>query len=121
MTQAAAGQVIADALQQGGDLVGVRFASTEDDEAPDPWTLPPSRNRPEKPVKGPLPSSIEIVRANLPQPQQSHMDQQLRSTFQTAFVRMWRRVCELRQTRTLFAHKKRKRPPVEGVRISVTY
>ncbi|MFN7924868.1 MAG: DEAD/DEAH box helicase family protein [Bryobacteraceae bacterium] len=65
MTRAAADRVIADALQQGGDLVGVRFASTEDDEAPDPWTLPPSRKRPEKPVKGPLPSSVEIVRANL--------------------------------------------------------
>jgi len=65
MTQAAADRLISDALQQGGDLVGVRFASTEDDEAPDPWTLPPSRKRPEKPTKGPLPASVEIVRANL--------------------------------------------------------
>lgn len=65
MTQAAADRLISDALEQGGDLVGVRFASTEDDEAPDPWTLPPSRKRPEMPVKGPMPSSVEIVRANL--------------------------------------------------------
>lgn len=59
MTQAAAARVIADALQQGGDFVRVRFASTEDDEALDRWTLPPSRKRPEKPMKGPLPSSVE--------------------------------------------------------------
>jgi superfamily II DNA or RNA helicase len=65
MTQAAAERLISDALQQGGDLIGVRFSSTEEDEAPDPWTLPPWRKRPEKPVKGPLPASIEIVRANL--------------------------------------------------------
>jgi hypothetical protein len=61
MTQAAADRLISDALQQGGDLVGVRFASTEDDEAPDPWTLPPSRKRPEKPMEGPMPASVEIV------------------------------------------------------------
>ncbi len=65
ITQAAADRLISDALQQGGDLVGVRFASTEDDEAPDPWTLPPLRKRHEKPLKGPLPASIEIVRSNL--------------------------------------------------------
>jgi hypothetical protein len=52
-------------LQQGGDLIGVRFASIEDDEMPDPWTLPPSRKRPEKPIKGPLPAAVEIVRATL--------------------------------------------------------
>jgi hypothetical protein len=65
MTQAAADRLISDALQLGGDLVGVRFASTEDDEAPDPWTLPPSRKRPEMPIEGKMPASVEVVRANL--------------------------------------------------------
>lgn len=65
MTQGLAERLISDALQHGGDLIGVRFASTEDEESPDPWTLPPSRKRPEKPVNGALPASIEIVRANL--------------------------------------------------------
>ena len=65
MMQTAADRLISDALQQSGDLIGVRLASTEDDEAPDPWTLPPSRKRPEKPMKGPMPASVEIVRANL--------------------------------------------------------
>ena len=64
ITQASVERLIADALQQGGDLIGVRFASTEDDEAPDPWTLPPSRRRQEKPIKA-LPTAMEIVRANL--------------------------------------------------------
>ena len=65
MTQAAAERLISDALQQGGDLIGIRFSSTEDDEDPDPWTLPPSRRRPEKPIKGSSPAVVEIVRANL--------------------------------------------------------
>lgn len=65
MTQTAAERLISDALQQGNDLIGVRFASTDDDGAPDPWTLPPSRRQPQRPIKGPLPPSAEIVRANL--------------------------------------------------------
>jgi superfamily II DNA or RNA helicase len=65
MAQAAAERLISEAVQQGGDLIGVRIASTEDGESPDPWTLPPSRRRPEKPIQGPLPASVEIVRANL--------------------------------------------------------
>src|ERR1700719_1640565 len=47
MTQAAAERLISEALQQGGDLIGVRFASVEDREEPDPWTLAPSRKRPD--------------------------------------------------------------------------
>ena len=65
ITQATAERLISEALQQGGDLIGVRFASVEDDDEPDPWTLPPSRKRPDKPIKGPLPASVEIVRSNL--------------------------------------------------------
>jgi hypothetical protein len=61
VTQACAEQLIAEALRQGGDLVGVRFSSTEDDQAPDPWTLPPSRRRPEKQFQGPMPAAVEIV------------------------------------------------------------
>jgi hypothetical protein len=58
-------RIINEALQQGGDLIGVRFASAEDAAEPDPWTLPPSRRRYEKPIQGPLPESVEIVRSNL--------------------------------------------------------
>lgn len=65
MTQAAAERLVSEALEQGGDLVGVRFASIEDSDEPDPWTLPPSRRRVDKPIKGLLPTSVEIVRSNL--------------------------------------------------------
>ena len=65
MTQAAAERLVGEALQQGGDLVGVRFASVEDSDEPDPWTLPPTRRRVDQPIKGPLPTSVEIVRSNL--------------------------------------------------------
>lgn len=64
-TQAAAERLVSEALQHGGDIIGVRFASVEDGDEPDPWTLPPSRKRPDKPIKGPLPKSVEIVRSNL--------------------------------------------------------
>ncbi len=63
--QAAAERLITDALQQGGDLIGVRFASVEDVDEPDPWTLPPSRKRLDRPIKGPLPTTVEIVCSNL--------------------------------------------------------
>ncbi len=65
MTQAAAERLVSEALRQDGDLVGIRVPSIDDDEEPDPWTLPPSRKRPDKHIPGPLPATVEIVRANL--------------------------------------------------------
>ncbi len=65
MTQAATERLISEALQQGGDLIGVRFASVDESDERDPWTLPPSRKRPDKPINGPLPTSVAIVRSNL--------------------------------------------------------
>ena len=60
--------VVADKLvaeaQRGGDLIGVP-ASVTDDDRQDPWTLPPSRKRLERPIQGRLPESVQIVRANL--------------------------------------------------------
>ena len=37
----------------------------DDEGVQDPWTLPPSRKRRERPIEGPLPRSVQIVRANL--------------------------------------------------------
>ena len=59
----AAEEIVAQA-QRKGDLIGVRI-SVGDEEGPDPWTLPPSRKRAERPIVGPLPKSVQIVRANL--------------------------------------------------------
>jgi hypothetical protein len=50
--------------QKRGDLIGVRI-SIMDDAAQDPWALPPSQKRIDRPIPGPLPSEVQIVRANL--------------------------------------------------------
>jgi hypothetical protein len=50
--------------QRSGDLVGVTVSSAED-EGQDPWTLPPSRRRAERPIPGPFPAQVQIIRANL--------------------------------------------------------
>ena len=51
--------------QQEGDLIGIRISAADDEDQPDPWTLPPSRKRIEKPIEGPLPESVAVVRSNL--------------------------------------------------------
>jgi hypothetical protein len=60
----AAEEIVAEA-QSKGDLVGVRRSITDDEGVRDPWTLPPSRKGKEKPIEGPLPKTVQIVRANL--------------------------------------------------------
>lgn len=51
--------------QRKGDLIGVRASVADDEDRQDPWTLPPSRKRLERPVPGLLPERVQIVRANL--------------------------------------------------------
>jgi superfamily II DNA or RNA helicase len=51
--------------QRRGDLIGVWASVTDDEDRQDPWTLPPSRRRLERPIPGPLPERVQIVRANL--------------------------------------------------------
>ena len=50
--------------QRSGDLVGVRISFAED-EGQDPWTLPPSRKRAERPIPGPFPVQVQVVHGNL--------------------------------------------------------
>ena len=64
MAVSAAEEIVADA-QRRGDLIGVRMSSTDDSDTQDPWALPPSRKRRERPIEGPLPKSVQVVRANL--------------------------------------------------------
>ncbi len=64
MTAIAAEVLIAEA-QRSGDLIGVRISLSDDEGAQDPWTLPPSRKRLDRPIEGPLPERVQIVRANL--------------------------------------------------------
>ena len=50
--------------QRRGDLIGVRISIAED-EGRDPWTLLPSQKRVERPIPGPFPTQVQIIRANL--------------------------------------------------------
>ena len=60
----AAEEIVA-AAQRKGDLIGVRMSIADDEDTQDPWTLPPSRKRREKLIEGPLPKTVQVVRANL--------------------------------------------------------
>jgi len=64
MPMVVAEDIVAEA-QRKGDLVGVRSSITDDEDKQDPWTLSPSRKRLERPIEGPLPEFVHIVRANL--------------------------------------------------------
>ncbi len=64
MPVSAAEEIVAEA-QRKGDLIGVRISINDGEDAQDPWTLPPSRKRKERPIEGPLPRTVQIVRANL--------------------------------------------------------
>ena len=64
MPASTAEEIVAEA-QSKGDLVGVRFCAIDEEDAQDPWTVPPSRKRKENRIQGPLPDSVQIVRANL--------------------------------------------------------
>jgi superfamily II DNA or RNA helicase len=64
MAADAAEEIVAEA-QRKGDLIGVRISITDDEDAQDPCTLPPSRKRKERPIEGPSPRTVQIVRANL--------------------------------------------------------
>ena len=64
MAGAAAEEIVAEA-QRKGDLIGVRMSISDDEGAQDPWTLPTSRKRRERPIEGPLPKAVQITRANL--------------------------------------------------------
>jgi superfamily II DNA or RNA helicase len=52
-------------IEKTGNVVGVRMSLVDEDSLEDPWLLPPSRRTPEKPIPGPLPATVRIVRGNL--------------------------------------------------------
>jgi hypothetical protein len=43
-----------------GAVVGVRMCAVEEDQD-DPWTLPPSKKKPDAPIKGPMPEMVKVV------------------------------------------------------------
>ena len=57
-------RIVADASRRG-QVIGVRLSTTDETEDEDPWTLPPSKKRAEKPLQGPLPKAMRVVVGNL--------------------------------------------------------
>ncbi|CAA7627437.1 Putative helicase (fragment) [Candidatus Terasakiella magnetica] len=51
--------VLTDEASRQGRILGVRLPIDDDDE--EPWLAPPSRRKPEAPVSGPLPETIDMV------------------------------------------------------------
>lgn len=50
---------------RAGKILGIEAHWFEiDEDAREPWRLPPSRRRPDAPIEGPLPASAELVLAN---------------------------------------------------------
>jgi len=56
--------IVNDARRRG-QVMGVKFSITDDGAEDAPWALLPSRRKSEKPIPGPFPESVEIVRSNL--------------------------------------------------------
>jgi len=51
--------------EQRGDIIGIRRSVTDDEQADDPWTLPPSRKKKDEVISGPLPPNVRVIRGNL--------------------------------------------------------
>jgi superfamily II DNA or RNA helicase len=56
--------IVNDATRRG-QVMGVRFSAPDDDSGDAPWTFLPSRKQAEKPISGPFPATVELVRSNL--------------------------------------------------------
>src|SRR5260370_1188076 len=56
--------IVSDAARRG-QVMGVHLSIPDDDAGDAPWTLLPSRRKVEKPVPGPFPNTVELVRSNL--------------------------------------------------------
>jgi superfamily II DNA or RNA helicase len=64
MSPVEAERIVNESLKHGG-IIGVRLSVVGDTDEEDPWTLPPSKRRGERPISGPLPETIEIINGNL--------------------------------------------------------
>lgn len=58
-------------------IIGVKPSFVEDELADDPWTLPPSRKRAEKPLTGPFPERVSVTLSNLVYLEKSGLPQPL--------------------------------------------
>jgi len=58
-------EAIVKEASRNGTIIGVRASLTDEESQEDPWTLPPSKKKAEKPIKGPFPDNVRIVQSNL--------------------------------------------------------
>lgn len=56
--------LVRDAMRTG-NVIGVRISLDDEDDEAEPWTMLPSRRRAPRPIGGPVPERVEIVRSNL--------------------------------------------------------
>ena len=56
--------IVNDAARRG-QVLGIRMALSDDDDSAQPWMLPPSKRRSKKPIDGPFPDRVDIVRGNM--------------------------------------------------------
>ena len=50
---------------RNGTILDVRISNADDEAREDPWTLPPSKRKMERPIQGPLPHAIRVTQGNL--------------------------------------------------------
>jgi hypothetical protein len=62
-----------------GQIVGVRISLADEDVGDEPWTLPPSRKRAEKPIPGPFPEHVDLVQCDLISMRLSTWDRQVQT------------------------------------------
>lgn len=48
-----------------GAIIGVRMSLTDESSQKDPWVLPPSKSKIERPIEGPFPQTVQVVQGNL--------------------------------------------------------
>jgi superfamily II DNA or RNA helicase len=58
-------ETIVQEASRNGTILGVRISLADDGIEEDPWTLPPSKKKREKPIQGPFPETVRIVQGNL--------------------------------------------------------
>jgi hypothetical protein len=58
-------ETIVQEASRNGTIIDVRMSFTDGEASEDPWTLPPSKKRIEKPIQGPLPRTVQLVQSNL--------------------------------------------------------
>lgn len=63
LDRATVAALVAEAESRGAGVLGVRLP-VEDEDADEPWLLPPSRRRNPEPVLGPFPERVEVVLAD---------------------------------------------------------